>query len=370
MIRVANNKNGMALLICLAIIAVLAAAGLELGKRVRSATDHAIVLQDSFRAEEMALAGINLAMLLLEEDANANETDSVQETWADPEELGSAIASLGYDTGNMTLSITDELGKIQINALLNEFPGHDFNTDQQQFWERFLALLISADKSEDTRSPVEIINCIKDWLDSKDDDLETGLSGAESAYYQALDPPYACANGPFDILDEIFLVKGVSKDMLTHEAIEGFEEEENEPLGFSEAFTVFGMDDIVPEKGRYRFPGTININTANETILAALLPSGMEDQAGELAEYRVEKQEETGNFVNTLDKGWYKTVIDLSEKEKKRFDRLIRYSSHIFKAECSATVGKTEKTIIACINRKKDKKTKRWTCETIRLLRN
>ena len=369
MTRVANNKDGMALLICLAIIAVLAAAGLELGKRVRSATDHAIVLQDSFRAEEMALAGINLAMLLLEEDANANEIDSVQETWADPDELGSAIASLGYDTGQMTLSITDELGKIQVNALLSEFPGHTVNADQQEFWERFLDLLISADKSEDTRNPVEIINCLKDWMDSLDDDQETGASGAESEYYQDLDPPYTCANGPFDLLDEIFLVKGVSKDLLAHAPIEGFEDE-GEPLGFSEAFTVFGMNDTVSEKGRYRFPGTININTADVTVLAALLPSGMEDQAGELADYRVEKQEETGDFVNTLDKGWYKTVIDLSEKEGKKFDRLIRYSTHIFKAECSTTVGKTKKTVIAYINRKKDKETNRWTCETIRLLRN
>lgn len=367
MTRIGNNNNGMALLICLAIIAVLAAAGLELGKRVRSATDQAIVLQDSFRAEEMALAGINLAMLLLGEDANANETDSVQETWADPDALGSAIASLGYDTEKITLSIADELGKIQVNALITEFPGNTFNNDQKEFWERFLDLLISADKSEDTRDPMEIINSLKDWLDAMDDDLETGTSGAESSYYQDLEPPYTCTNGPFDLLDELFLVKGVSKDILTHEAVEGFPEA---GLEFSEAFTVFGMDDTVSEKGRYRFPGTININTANDMILAALLPSGMEDQAQELVDYRVQKQEETGDFVNTLDKGWYKTVIDLSDKEEKRFDRLIRYSSHIFKAECSATVGNTEKTIVAYINRKKDKESNRWTCRTIRLLRN
>ena len=366
MTTVGNNKNGMALLICLAIISVLAAAGLELGKRVRNSTDHAIVLQESFRAEEMALAGINLAMLLLEGDANANETDSVQETWADPDILGSAIASLGYDTEKMTLSIVDELGKIQVNALITEFPGSTFNNDQKEFWERFLDLLISADKSEDARNPVEIINCLKDWLDSNDDDLETGTSGEESAYYQDLDPPYTCTNGPFDLLDEIFLVKGVSKDLLTHETVEGLPEV---TLEFSEAFTVFGMDDTVSEKGRYSFPGTININTANDMVLAALLPSGMEDQVQELVDYRVQKQEETGDFVNTLDKGWYKTVIDLSEKEKKRFDRLVRYSSHIFKAECSATVGNTEKTIRAYITRKKDKETNRWTCRTIRLLR-
>jgi len=61
--------------------------------------------------------------------------------------------------------------------------------------------------------PSAIINSIKDWLDSGDDDAITGLSGAESAYYQDLDPPYPCRNGPFPHLGELALLKGVTAEL-------------------------------------------------------------------------------------------------------------------------------------------------------------
>ena len=370
-----TNTRGMALLVCLAVIAVLSAAGLELGKRVGRSTELTAVLGDRFVVKEMTMAGVHLAMIILEDDANNNETDSVQETWADPLLLEQAVASLGYMTGDITLSIVDELGKIQVNALLSEFPGNAFSFDQKMLWERLLDLLISADKSEDERDPSEIINCLKDWLDSEDDDLETGTSGAESAYYQTLEPPYTCANAPFDTLDELFLVKGLSEGLGASESIPaledmGLEMDMDMNLMLEQNFTVFGMDDQLVTGNRYRFPGTININTASAMVLMALLPTGMEDQAQELVDFRVQKQEDEGDFVNALDKGWYKTVVDLTEKEKKQFESLIRYSSTIFKVECSAATGTTTGSATAIVLREKDKETNRWMCRIIRLTRD
>lgn len=367
MTTILNNRRGIALLVCLAIISVLSAAGLELGKRVRRSTDLTIALQENFRATEMAMAGIHLAMVILEADANANDIDSIQEIWADPELINGAIASLGFPEGQMTLSIVDEMGKIQVNALLDKFPGNTFNTDQKELWERLLDLMISADKSQDERDPSEIINSLKDWLDSEDDDLETGTSGAESTYYQDLVPPYTCSNGPFDLLAELFLVKGLSQGLQASETLEGLEDTS---LGFQETFTVFGMDDTVTEKNRYQFPGTININTANALVLMALLPPGMEDQAQELVDFRVQKHEEKGDYLNALDKGWYKEIVGLSDTEEKRFDRLITYSSNFFRVACSVTLGKKEHGVTAFIQREKGEETNRWGCRIIRILRN
>ena len=365
------DTRGMALLVCLAFIAVLSTAGLELGKRVGRSTELASVLGDRFVVQEMAMAGVHLAMVILEEDANKNETDSVQEPWADPLVIEQAVAALGYPSGDITLSIMDELGKIQINALLSEFPGNAFNNDQKMLWERLLDLIISADKSEDERDPAEIINSLKDWLDSGDDDLETGISGAESAYYQTLEPPYTCTNAPFDLLDELFLVKGLSEGLGASEAIPFLENMDiGMDLMLEQNFTVFGMDDQLVEENRYRFPGTININTASAMVLMALLPSGMEDQAQELVEFRAQKQEDEGDFVNSLDKGWYKTVVDLTEKEEKQFERLIRYSSTVFKVECSAAIGTRTSDATAIVLREKDKETNRWICRIIRLTRD
>jgi general secretion pathway protein K len=62
-------------------------------------------------------------------------------------------------------------------------------------------------------TPDMIINPIKDWLDSGDDDAITGLTGAENDYYQSLDPPYGARNGPFKHIRELMRVKNITKEM-------------------------------------------------------------------------------------------------------------------------------------------------------------
>ena len=56
----------------------------------------------------------------------------------------------------------------------------------------------------------EIAAAIIDWID-QDDNTE---SGAETDYYATLDPPYAAKNGPFDTIEELLLVKGVTPEIL------------------------------------------------------------------------------------------------------------------------------------------------------------
>ena len=43
-----------------------------------------------------------------------------------------------------------------------------------------------------------------------DDDPDLDLLGAESGYYESLDPPYTAKNGPIDSLGELLLIKGVT----------------------------------------------------------------------------------------------------------------------------------------------------------------
>lgn len=363
------NPKGVALLVTLALVAVLAASALEIGRRVYHAADLTVNYQEMLRADQMALSGIHLAMAVLEEDAATSESDSLQEVWSDPDKLALAVRDLGFTDGDISLSIVDELGKIQVNALIDRFPGNAFNDDQMAVWERLLELVISSDKSADVREPAAIINCIKDWLDSEDDDTITGISGAEASYYLSLDPPVSCRNGPVDMVDELRLVKGVTEDLLS---INAMAEELAQTGGITEQpllddiFTVFGMEEDTEEKGRYTFPGLININTANVMVLSAMLPPGLEDQAQELADYRVQKEEDGGIFVNSLDKGWYERVIELSETEKETFERLVRYSSSIFRVDCEATLGATTRMLHAVVQRVKDTETNAWTCKLIR----
>ena len=157
--------RGVALFMTLALISVLMTAALEVGRRAGRAADRSAVAVDLVQARELAWSGIQLAMGILATDAEKSEVDSLQEAWADPEKLAIAVKALEIANGTLTLSITDELGKIQVNALLDTYPGNAFNEDQRQLWQRFLALIISEDKSGDDRDPAEIINSLKDWLD-------------------------------------------------------------------------------------------------------------------------------------------------------------------------------------------------------------
>ena len=382
------NKNGMALLVTLALVSVISAAAFELTKRLGNSALTVISKTNNFKAEQIAFSGINLAMLILADDANRSNSDidSIQEPWADPEKLGKAVKAMGFNDKELVLTISDELGKIQINSLINEYPGHKFNEDQKKLWERFLSLAISSDKSSDIRNTSEIINCIKDWLDSKDDDTITGLSGAESEYYEDLDYPYQCTNGPLNKIDELLMIKGISQDFLkikknSMELYSDIITEKQDMLkseedltvfpSLSEIFTVFGIDDTKYNKksknSKFRYSGTININTANGIVLASLLPIGMEDQAEELIAFRSQKNHSNETFANVLNKGWYKQIIELSENEKQQFEKLIRYSSSVYQAKAKAQFNGINVSLTGFIKREKNNKTGKWECKILRL---
>ena len=358
-----KNNQGVALFMTLALIFVLTTAALEVGRRAGKAATRAGVAVDLFQARENAWSAIQLAMGILAADAEKNEIDSLQEDWADPEKLAKAVAALEMPGGTLTLSITDELGKIQINALLDAYPGNAFNENQRLLWERLLTLIISGDKSLDDRDPAEIINSLKDWLDSGDDDAVTGVSGAEADYYESLDPPVHCANGPLTTLDELYQIKGIAENFLQwgKKDLDGDALEEVMPE-LSQIFTVHGMSDITGEGGRFSFPGKININTAGLEVISAILPSGMEDQAPPLVDFRLEKTSDSEGFVNALDKGWYEQVIQLSGKEKQWFDNIVTYSSHLFRATAVADVHGHTIMLTGIIKREKHEKTGAWIC--------
>ena len=46
-----------------------------------------------------------------------------------------------------------------------------------------------------------------DWIDP---DNNQHVGGAESDYYESLDPPYQAKDGPMDDLSELLLVRGIT----------------------------------------------------------------------------------------------------------------------------------------------------------------
>ncbi len=371
-----KDNFGLALIVTLAVISVLMASALYLAKITGKSVVATSLEQDRAIGQEMAISGIHLAMAILAADAGQNEIDSVQEDWANQEKLAKFVSHLGFTRGKLTLNIIDELGKLQVNALLKKFPGHDLNQNQLSVWEKFLDLGLSLeDAPQDSQQSLVILDSLTDWLDSLDDDVVTGLLGAESEYYQQLAPPYLCKNGPVNRLKELLLVRGMSKEMLlSPRSLPGWEDDSQADLPpLIDLLTVYGLAKTLKTADTYYFPGKININTAGVDILGAILPQGMDTLARDLAEYRKETTEERGTYIYALDKGWYEKVIELTEKEKHTFNSLIRYDSDLFRADTSVLINGGSGVSInlsAIIKREQDTLTGKWECRIIQLIRD
>ena len=110
---------------------------------------------------------------------------------------------LAMHAGFAFLEVGTVRAKNQVNALVKFPEGRQFSASQRSLWERLLNRFFSLyDDAPDIDSN-QIINSLKDWMDRGDDDAITGLSGAESDYYEGLDPPYRCKNGPMDTIEEM-----------------------------------------------------------------------------------------------------------------------------------------------------------------------
>ena len=346
-----RNNRGIAILITLTIITIIITASLELHRKMRFAAVSTAAARDRVTLTHMASSGINAAMAMLVKDKNESTIDSIQEDWANSEKINELLKDIPFENGKTTLTISDELARIQVNALVKYPEGRDFNESQRIMWDRLLRLLFSQDESLKEIEPTSVINSVKDWLDFGDNDAITGLNGAESEYYQDLDPPYSCRNGPIDHLGELVLIKGITRDL--YQSV-------GEMFRISRYMTIYGITSA--GKNTFTYKGKININTAELPVLIALLPSENEDFALLIFNYRQETTD--SKYINDLsDPAWYKNAPGCSDIQID--PGLITASSDLFRIESTATLNEMETTTTAVVRRETDKKTGKWMCRVL-----
>lgn len=83
--------------------------------------------------------------------------------------------------------------------------------------------------------------------------------GAEDSYYNALNPPYQCKHAPFDTVNELLLVDGVTSDMLAATVTA-------DGLTLGDVLTTCSVDANTDALGGTR----VNVNTATLSALYAL----------------------------------------------------------------------------------------------------
>ena len=352
MVKTICNNRGIALLLVISVTTILITTALEYNRRARFAVISAAAARDRLTLSQIAASGIHAAMALLAKDRAESDIDSLQEDWANPDKINELLGEIPFDDGSLLVTISDEMGRIQINALVTFPDSRNFNDSQRQLLERYFNLLrdVSEETPEDSQPPA-IINSLKDWLDSGDDEAITGLSGAESAYYQDLSPAYSSRNGPIADINDLLLVKGIIPELFSGST---------EKPGIADALTVYGM---TPGAGTsFTFPGKININTAALPVLVSMLPSENADLAQTFFELRQEAAT-AKDAPDLSDPTWYKNIAGFSAMNLDT--KLITTASDIFRITSEAKVNDSVLTATAVVQRLKNAKTGKWSCKIL-----
>lgn len=349
--NILTGNRGIALLITISITTILVAAALEYNRRARFEVFSTAAVRDRVTLSYMASSGVHAAMALLIKDKTESNFDSLQEDWANPEKIEEILQGIPFENGTLSVVISDELGKIQVNALVQFPESRQFNESQVLIWERLLNGIGNGDDLKDDSSPTAIINSVKDWLDRGDDEATTGLSGAESSYYKEQDPPYTSRNGPLADLNELLLIKGITPEL--------YYGNEERP-GLAQYMTVHGL--AVGEGTTFNWPGRININTADAPVLAALLGTENQDLAQALYDFRQEMaaEKDVHDFSNPK---WYKNITGFGDVNLDA--RLITLSTDVFRIKSTASVNGIQSSAIAVVQRVQNPGTGKWDCKVV-----
>ena len=303
------NNRGVALILVLLMISIIIAITIQLTVTTRSELYESANLRDSIKLLYIAKSGFNMGEALLYEDDN--DVDSPHDDWA-KFVLLSAQSSILFDKGHFQLNITDESGKIQINQLIT---GNEYN---DKIKEILLRLLNLPEFNLEEPEAHDIIDAIKDWIDEDD---ETTEFGAENAYYQGLGQPYQCKNGKLDCLEELLMIKGITRNLFYGT---------DESPGIVDLLTLHGEEGI-------------NINTASTFILRVLSPEITEEMVSDMGEYR--KNEDN----NLADISWYKNVTGMATISID--PELITTKSNVFKIVSTGYFDNMTKTVTGIVDR-------------------
>lgn len=308
------NRRGVALIIVLMMVSIIVALTIQLNRDTRSEVYGAANISDGTRLRYMAESGFYVGEALLL--ADRTPFDALTEQWANTEMIALQSEAF-FDNGGFKLAIQDEGGKIAVNSLVT---GTAYNP---LIRDLLLRLLTGPSFRLEQRKAEELIDAIKDWIDA--DDEVTG-GGAEGAYYAGLPKPYAAKNAPIDCIEELLMIKGVSRELFYGTA---------ESAGLVQCMAVFG-------------DGKININTAPKPVLRALAVDMSDGEADWLDQFRRDVRNDLG------DPGWYQKLPRASGLNVPA--GLIKVKNDIFQITAVGVQGRMTERITGIVKREADRR--------------
>lgn len=223
MIARVESQRGVALIMALLVVALVAALASTLVARQDLWLRQLETQRDLDQARRFVSAGIDWARAVLVEDARVSDIDHAGEPWA------TRLPALPAEGGQISGELVDEQARWNLN---NIFRGGRVSETDMAVFRRLLTLL---------QLPPGLAASLADWLDSDD---RPDPAGAEDEYYLRLDPPYRAANRALSDVDGLLRVKGFGREE---------------------------VERLRPHVTALPEPAPVNLNTADATVLSAVL---------------------------------------------------------------------------------------------------
>lgn len=249
------NNKGIALILVLLVLVLLMVIVLEFSFAMRVEVNAARNFSDEVKCYFYAQTGFQRAIAELIKQLTFKETIAEEGTmWRDDQR-----------------SITMAIGQGSVEVLIsNEKGKYDINTIPEDLLRSLVGSLGVEEVERDT-----ITDSILDW---RDEDNLHRLNGAEDDYYESLTHPYDSKDAPFETVEELLLVRGVTPSIFYGSFAMGDDTEGSPPLrkGLVDLMTVYSRSNRV------------DVNSAPKEVLMSI-PGINEDVATKIIDARKEK---------------------------------------------------------------------------------
>ena len=290
--RAARREQGVALVMVLTIVAMISVFVAEMSQNTSTAFQMAVSERDRLRAEYIARSGLNLTRLLIAKEPEirkiiapiysmmlghgppqinvwtfANEILMPFANYQSAKEQG---AGVGIDFSKMS-GIKDTGGTFEVltvseNSMINInkplfFVGDEARTSIAMQMYALLGgyqtdspyepMFTAIDPDGQLTSRLDIVSSVIDWWD--EDEQRTVFNpgaarvvsaGSEDDIYSRFPEPYRVKNAPYDSLEELRLIRGVSDDFWAT----FIQPDPEDPL--SRRVTVYGSGAVNPNEAR------------------------------------------------------------------------------------------------------------------------
>jgi len=331
-ISLRKKNHGIAVIIALIAITVLSIMAAAFALSMKVETTLAANANNDEKMLWLGRSGVEYARWILVQQASigAEPYDALNQKWAGGTgsllESNSVLSGISLDNvpvgeGTISVKITDLERKININ-----------NAPAPVLQQVLTSMDVDA-------SRISVVSdSIQDWIDPDD---SPRLAGAESDYYQTLNPPYYAKNAPIDDISELLMIKGVTWAMYS-----GGSETNSGPvfqhkLGFgnspgSEESYSFGLTNVFTAVSS----GQININTADANVLAQLFPGGDLQSAQDIVKFRAGPDGVEGNEDDTPFRNVGQlSAAGVSPQAVQQLSQLCTVRSTTFEVTITASVG-------------------------------